>query len=132
MTVKNFTEQRRRKRKIKFIGQILLLILLVLFIFSGSVLKSSNHHQKTLTITEKERVQDGDSSKYLIFCEDEFGQVTVLENTDSFFNGKFNSSDIYAQLEVGKTYQFDLVSRRWRLLSWYENILYAKEVDVND
>lgn len=129
MSMKDYIKKKRRQENIKVISTLVLFVLVILGILAIPIIKSTNHHQQTLTVIEKERVAKGEDSKYLIFCEDELGQVVVLENTDSFWNGKFNSSNIYGQLEVGKTYQFDLVGHRVQLLSWYENILYAKEVE---
>lgn len=109
------------------IQTIIVIVLLILFGWVG-IATSTNHHAVVATITEKERVVDGDSSKYLIFTKTQDGDVLVLQNTDSFINAKFNSSDLYAKLEVGKTYTFDLVGYRVQFFSWYENIVNATEV----
>ena len=78
---------------------------------------------------DKERVYDKDSSKYLVFGEDvETGETRVFQNTDSFFRGKFDSSNVYGSLKKGETYTVTVVGYRIPLFSWYENIIkYEKE-----
>ena len=70
------------------------------------------------SLESKERINDGDSSKYLIFCEEE-----VFENTDQWLVGKFNSSDFYKNLKIGKKYNLKVCGWRIPFLSWYRNII---------
>ncbi|MBI4158703.1 DUF1523 family protein [Candidatus Woesearchaeota archaeon] len=83
-------------------------------------------------VTDKERVVKGSedeiSSKYLVFTKLPNGRIRVFENTDSWIELKFNSSDVYGQIRVGRTY--DLGTYGWRIpiLSKYENILRVREV----
>ncbi|MEE3895339.1 hypothetical protein [Priestia megaterium] len=88
-----------------------------------------NENEYTLTVTDKTVKTSGDSSTYLIFTKDSDGHVKTLKNVDSLFKGKHNSSDIYADLEVGKTYKFNVFGYRIPFLSAYENIEKYKEVD---
>ena len=57
------------------------------------------------------------SDKYLVQCGNE-----VYEITDLLFKGKFNSSDIYANLEIGKKYEITTTGYRFKLFSMYKNI----------
>ena len=43
--------------------------------------------------------------------------------------GRFNSSDMYAEIEVGKTYKFEVGGSRNELWSWYPNIYKYEEVE---
>jgi len=74
----------------------------------------------TITVVDKERIvgRDGESSKYLVFTEAE-----VFENTDCLVLGKFNSSDVYGQLEIGETYRVEVYGWRIPFLSMYRNIV---------
>lgn len=79
---------------------------------------------KTLTnvlVEEKERVTDGNQSKYLIFTEHE-----VFENTDTILFFKWNSSDVYSRLKEGRVCS-SITVNKWRipLLSTYRNIIEA-------
>ena len=81
----------------------------------------------TCTVEEKERVNKQDSSKYLIFCEEQ-----VLENTDSLWYWKWNSSDFYRDIKVGETYEVRVYGWRIPFLSMYQNIIeITKELEDN-
>ena len=117
-----------RNNKFGCLGFVLVIFLIIgVFIFNVSA--NYNEHTYTVTITDKERVNDEDSSKYLVFGEDiKTGETRVFQNTDSFFRGKFNSSNVYGSLKEGETYTITVVGYRIPLLSWYENIIkYEKE-----
>lgn len=83
--------------------------------------------QETLWITvlSKERIVEtaggGESpdisSKYLVFAEGE-----TFENTDLFWIGKFNSSDIQGQLQPNRAYRVTVYGWRVPYLSMYRNI----------
>lgn len=113
----------------KFIFAVVLIIVLIVV---GCVACSSsfyfNDHEITATVTDKERVANGDSSKYLIYTQTEDGETLVLENTDILVRGKFDSSDLYAEIKPGQTYKFSLVGKRVGIMSWYENILKATPI----
>jgi len=79
-------------------------------------------------VTDKERVVDGDSNRYLVFTELEDGRTRVFENTDSTLEWKFNSSDLQGKLQEGKTYDIDTYGVRAPFFSWYENIIGVREV----
>lgn len=88
-----------------------------------------NDHTYTITVTDKERVNANNAvSKYLIFGTDENGDNKVFENTDSFLRFKFNSSDIYGEMEVGKTYEITVIGYRVPFFSAYENIIEIEEI----
>ena len=70
-----------------------------------------------VTIIDKERIQDGDESKYIIFTDKE-----TLQNTDMHLIGKYNSSDIYAKLLPDSTYRLEVYGWRMPVFSKYRNI----------
>lgn len=84
----------------------------------------------TATVTKKERIPNGDSSKYLIFTDLKSGDPRVFENTDSIVELKWNSSDVYAALKENKTYEIKTYGWRFPMLSLYENIIGYKEVEL--
>ena len=85
------------------IGILIGVVLVVIIIGLLVSLSFTSMEDETITIKDKERVTDGDSSYYLIFTEGE-----VFKNSDSFVHGKFDSSDIYNELDVGKTYAVEV------------------------
>lgn len=92
---------------------------------------SFNDTEYIVTITEKERVANSESSKYLIYAEDEQGELVVFENTDNLFRFKFDSSNIYGELKVGHTYKMTVVGYRVPFLSMYQNIIDIEEIQIN-
>src|SRR5690348_13587760 len=89
-----------------------------------SIVKVNNNHQVTFTVNKSERVcsSSGKSCRYLIFTNN-----GVYENTDSLWKGKWNSSDLYNQIQTGKTYKCDAIGFRLPLFSWYENVIKCEE-----
>ncbi len=73
---------------------------------------------RSITVKDKESIATEDGHKYLIYCEGE-----VLSNEDSFSFLKFNSADVYNELEKGKTYKCKIAGWRVPLFSWTENII---------
>ena len=91
---------------------------------------SRQSHTETLTINVKNKdITTGSTgkqteSKYLIFTDKE-----VFEESDEMFRGKFNSSDIYNELEPGKTYQVKVIGFRIPFLSMYRNIIEVEPIN---
>jgi hypothetical protein len=79
--------------------------------------------QVAFTIKDKVVKVGSDSSRYLIFTEEN----EVFENTDSWLNGKYNSSDYYGSLSIGKSYNATVTGWRFPPLSWYRNIIVFTE-----
>lgn len=98
---------------------ILFIAVSLLFIFPLVIyLEYRNKEIITVTVIDKERVTTKQSSKYLIFTENE-----VFKNVDMLFVGKWNSSDIYGKIKEGNTYTFEVRGTRIHLLSSYRNIV---------
>lgn len=119
------------KRKFKS-PKLLMLGLFVLFIVVSLVLTvpfSFNDHKYIITVTDKERINKDDESKYLIFGDSDAEEDLIFENTDTLLRGKFNSSNIYSKLKVGNTYEITVVGYRIPLISCYENIIKVNEVN---
>jgi hypothetical protein len=80
-------------------------------------------------VTDKESITQDGEHRYLIYCETKDGETKVFENTDQLIYGKFDSSDVYAGIEIGKTYNFTVSGVRVPIFSWYENIVDYEEVE---
>ena len=101
-------------------------------IFGGSAAyQYGTQDQVTFTVTDKERITTGSGenlrSKYIVSTKDQNGKIEVFENTDALLQGKFNSSDVQAKLEVGKTYDADVYGWRLPVFSTYRNIVDVEE-----
>ena len=106
-------------------GVVELIIIAVIFALalSFSAMTSFNDTEYVVTVTDKERIIKEDTSKYLVFTEDEQGNVLVFENTDSLLRGKFDSSNMQGQLKEGNKYTITVVGFRVPILSMYQNII---------
>lgn len=60
---------------------------------------------------------------YLINCGG-----TTYKISDLLWKGKFNSADIYGNLEIGKKYELSISGYRWSYFSKYQNINEYKEI----
>lgn len=78
-------------------------------------------------VTDKGIKRVNGSDVYLIYGETD-GNVSVYQITDSLLAFRFNSSDVYAGIKVGKTYKFTVKGDRVRLFSWYPNVYNVREV----
>ncbi|MEA9985669.1 hypothetical protein [Subtercola sp. RTI3] len=74
------------------------------------------HRQVNFSVTST--AVKGKDGTYMIYTNN-----GVYEDTDSFWNNKWNSSDLYNSLQVGKTYTCDAVGFRNGYLSAYENLI---------
>lgn len=121
----------RNSIRVKTFAMFAVSIVMIIFAVGYGVwfgfMTAFNDHESTFTVTDKERVNDSNSSYYLVFGEDETGNAVVYKNTDEFLRGKWDSSTMQAELEVGETYDVVLVGYRIPFLSMYENILEIKD-----
>lgn len=83
-------------------------------------------HMVTLTVGSKDDQASGSNGhNYLIF--DEVHGV-VYEDTDAWFHGKLNSSDLYLKLKVGRTYRCDVYGWRNHVFSSYQDLLWCNRL----
>ncbi len=108
--------------KVMFYIMILAVIFLVYFSLSFN-----DSTTEIITVNRLERVGDN-GGEYLIFTYKDGIPYMVFENTDNMFRGKWNSSDFYNRLQVGKKYKFVVIGYRVPFLSMYKNIIKIEEI----
>ena len=100
---------------------------------AGGVVSHFSRDTYTATVTDKNLKKSGRgkeaADKYMVFTELPDKSVRVFEDTDSVLELKWNSSDLYAKIKTGHTYQFRAYGWRIPVLSSYENIVDVKEVN---
>lgn len=96
----------------------LILILGLGFMFSFVGIEYRNNQVIEITIKDKYIKSGSKSGKYLIVDSNN----NTYQVTDLLFKGKFNSTDIYNQLEIGKTYRVEISGKRIHIFSMYQNI----------
>lgn len=95
---------------------IIAVIILVPFgITSGQY---TNNREVEITVKDKYIKNGKNNGKYLVVDKED----NTYEITDMFFKWKFDSTDIYNRLEIGKTYKVKISGYRIRFLSIYPNI----------
>jgi len=99
---------------------IIAIALLIALPIRGWMFYATKTHVTGYHVIKTERVVDGGESKYLIFAQEE-----TLKNVDTWWGLKFNSSDIYGQINAGQTCDFTVTGFRLAFFSWYRNILSA-------
>lgn len=104
-------------------GTIAGIVLIGLLVFVVSI-GYQNEEIIECTIEDKWIKRSGKDDMYLVQCDNEVYQIT-----DLLFKGKFNSSDIYANLKVGKTYEITTTGYRFKFLSMYKNINKYEKVE---
>jgi hypothetical protein len=113
----------------KWVSRAILIITVVVILayyVAAPIVINMRTDTYTVTVTDKLRVSYGrvfETHKYLIFTMDDAGHIHVFENTDSLLRHKFNSSDYFARIHVGKTYTFTVAGYRIPTMSRYENII---------
>ena len=117
-------------KKNKYVQTFLILVFIIILanMFLGYCLSFNNHYEQ-ITVTDKERVNTIKKSKYLIMGTNENNDVVVYENTDNLIRLKFDSSDLYAGIKVGETYNVRVIGIRIPFLSMYKNILSYEEIE---
>ena len=109
-----------------YAGLVMIVILFASLYRSCSVGTGEIRHVEA-TVTDKGIKRISESDVYLVYTKTDEG-VEVFQITDSLLAGRFNSADVYASIEVGKTYDFGVRGERNELLSWYPNIYEWEEV----
>jgi hypothetical protein len=104
---------------------IAIVILAIIALFSLSFYTTQlKQSDVTITVESKERIAEGNGGKYLVFTTDD----EAFQVTDNIFFGKTESSNRYAALDEGKTYDCEAVGVRFSLLSLYKNLIDCEEV----
>lgn len=107
-------------------------IALAVVVAVGGIIYSiaANYNEQTYvaTVTDKDVRNYNNSSKYLVFTKTEDEETRVFSVEDSLLRFRWNSSDVYGEIEVGKTYRFTVVGFRIEILSMYENIIDFEEI----
>ena len=111
---------------LSLIAIAIMVVIAALFACGKALWHHTHVDHITATITKMERVNYGDSSKYLVWTDVQDEQGThseTFEDVDAWYFRKWNSSDVYGALEIGKTYNLKVSGVRWRFMSWYRNIV---------
>lgn len=102
---------------------ILLVVVVAVLIMTYPISYALTSGEETITVKDKWVKYHGNDAKYLVISED--GQV--FEVSDSIIRWRFDSSNLYADIDIGNTYDIKTQGWRFAILSDYKNIL---EIEV--
>lgn len=112
----------RRKTINNWVYVALIVVIAVVFLFAVinyAQVKPVDH----VKITGKESINTGDGHEYRIYTD----QGTFVAK-DSLVHPRFNTSDFYGRLEIGKTYDCEAYGYRIPFFSVFRNLQSCKEV----
>ena len=118
-----------RKDLFKNIGIIAAIIIIIISITIPIFTSYYREKEYIATVTDKTVQNEYGGSKYIVFTKLENGKTRVFSIEDTAVKGRWNSSDYYADIEIGETYRFTVIGWRIPLVSEYENILTAQKYD---
>lgn len=101
-------------------------VVVVVAVIVWAMVAFNKTHHVVATVTGKDDVCHGGSGhrcQYLVYTN-----MGTFRDTDSWAHWKFNSSDVYGQIQVGHTYDFEVYGIRSHIASKYENIVKVTEV----
>jgi hypothetical protein len=101
-------------------GALLVVILTIFFWW----LSFGTEHTETIKVADKERIAEGEGGKWVIYGADD----QTYENTDAWYHGKSDSTNLQRKIKVGQTYKCKVNGVRFTVLSWYKNILSCERV----
>lgn len=109
------------------VGLLIVVVFLAILIggISSSVVPANSASTTACVVSDKDRTRDSEGGSDMRIYTENCGTLTVKDN---IFKGFFSSSDVYASIEVGKTYDFDATGFRFGLLSMFPKINAATEV----
>lgn len=121
-----FTMNKRKVTRFLFRYWHLLLIGLLIIVVIGEpfVRRRVTEETITITVTDKSVKRYDDKDKYLIYTD-----KGTYEITDTVAYFRYDSSDLYGRMKVGKTYECTVCGWRIPIFSRYKNIITAKEVN---
>lgn len=109
----------------------ILILLFVLAIIGFTIYCVTIEYQngETIEITVKDKYvkRKGESDLYLVATEE--GETYKIE--DLFFKGKFNSTDLYNELDIGEKYKVEVTGARIPFFSMYKNINTVELLEEN-
>lgn len=110
----------------KTFGVMLVLAIVATIGLFTSYQESHYHdHVATCTVTGKDRTSgsgDSGSSDMRVYTK----QCDTLHDSDSMWRGKYNSSNLFGQIQIGHTYRFEVAGYRSGILSAFPNIVAIK------
>lgn len=126
--MKNIYYQFRKRNFLDFKIKILIISVIVML---GLIMFSPHFFRNTyiVTIANKRVITRGNIDTYLIYTQNEEGNIKIFENTNSLLEFKINSKDVYWSLIINRKYEIKAYGLSIPLLSYYQNIIKVRGVN---
>lgn len=120
----------------QIIAWVMIVAFMLIAVFGNLIITRATRTTIVATVTDKDIKRDKNTDEdkkaddiYMIYAEDASGNTYVFTDEDELWYWKWNSSDVYAKIKVGKTYEFEVCGVRIPFLSSYQNIIDVTEVE---
>lgn len=100
-------------------------VVIIVALTADFIVQYTGSSTQICTVNDKDRTTDRDGNSNARVYTDQCGVFWVK---DRLFAGHVDSADVYAQIQVGKTYELHTVGHRVPLMSAFPNITSATEV----
>lgn len=126
--------EQQKKQSVGILALRWIISIVLLLVLLSSVFRAFSKAYYTryiaITVTDKGIKRD----KYMIYGHtvDPEHLPKSYEITDSVFKPNNDPSDLFAEIEVGKTYEFIVGGNRIQFMGWYPNIYSVTELLVID
>jgi hypothetical protein len=109
-----------------------IIFLACLLVFSSYVIRQFSKAYFTRHIAIAVTDKAVKNNKYMVYGRtvDPEHLPKSYEITDSALANRYDSSDLYAEIDVGKTYEFIVGGNRIPFMSWYPDIFSVTEIKV--
>lgn len=124
MTYNRFNTYNSRKQHSYLWLIILAALAVVLGIFLWGKAYYGEDVHSNCVVTDKDRTSKSNGGSDMRVYTENCGNFTVA---DAWLKGEFSSSDTYAKIEPGHTYDFTTIGWRVPFFSMFPNILEAEE-----
>lgn len=123
----NYYQFRKRSFKKLKIGKIIICLIVIL----GVILLFPHFFRNTyiVTVTNKRIITNNYTDTYLIYTQNEDGNMKIFKNTNSLLELKTNSESVYWSLIINRKYQIKAFGLSIPLLSYYQNIIKIKGIN---
>lgn len=128
----NETKETTKKESKAMLTLRWIIFIAFLIIFGSSIIRTFSKAYFTRHIVIEVTDKAVKNNKYMVY-----GRTVTndhlpksYEITDNILARRYDSSDIYAEIEVGKTYEMIVGGNRVPFMSWYPNIYEVLEIQV--
>lgn len=104
---------------------VLIVIFMIVIGVSGKIAPANSDYTTSCVVTEKDRTNDRDGNSEMRIYTENCGTLVVKDN---LLKGFWSSSDVYASIDAGKTYDFKATGFRIPIISSFPSIYEANEV----